>query len=56
LGLGVKFYPASKREYFFEKVLIEGRASFGLITCSGLCERQEWEKNDENESEIPVVV
>jgi hypothetical protein len=26
------------------------------ITCSGLRERLEWEKNDEGESEIPVVV
>jgi hypothetical protein len=55
--LGVKFYPASKRKRIFARiVLIEGRASFGLITCSGLCEHQEWEKNDANKSEIPVVV
>jgi hypothetical protein len=53
----VIFYPASKREHRFARtVLIEGRDSFGFITCSGLREKQESEQNDEGESDIPVVV
>lgn len=53
----VVFFPASRYEHEFARfVLIEGYASGGFITYSGLRERSEWEKSNANESEIPVVV
>ena len=53
----IQFIPVSVYEHYFASKVLNGNAySRGLMTRSGLRERQEWQKSNENVSEIPVVI